>query len=741
MIYGVLSFLGAFVLFLFEPFLGKVLTPRFGGGASVWIVCMLFFQAVLLCGYAYAHVLSRSGESRRQSLWHSALLWVVLALLGWAWIRHGNPLISDVLPEPGQGIPALLWILLRTAGLPMIALAATSPLVQLWFVQAHSGRTPYRLYAWSNAGSLGGLLAYPFAAEPMLSTPAQGILIFLLIGVFALGIWTLHRAAVRNGDSPSGPEAPPTVDAEPETGVPAASASPLTPWLWVLASAMGSAILMASTNKMTMEIAAIPLLWILPLVLYLGTFILVFDAKWKLSWGWWPAVWLLLFAAAAYLAIVARSDTKHQVLMPLLEGSIITFAGCMVCHGFLFESRPAPSGLTRFYLLIAAGGVLGGLLVALAAPFAFNRIYEFGIAMLGVAIVGLLTARELGGAKGNLIAISALAAMVAGGFSLKAEGKSRGHYLRNFYGIIRVLRIENLLELSNLKTLHGLVDLKAPGNPLVYYTPDSGIGRVLRMEMARKQGLRVGAVGLGVGSVADYGREGDEYVFYEINPLVINLAGPDSQVFPLLRNSKAKIEVVEGDGRICLEQELREGRARGYDVLLIDAFSGDSVPWHLLTVEAFQTYLRHLAPDGVLVLHVSNPLPVDRIALSSAKALDLYGAYLVDLGPSAGKVNPLHSVSDYIVLTRDAALLKTPIILERLLAGFGPKIYRGQSEGSARVAFLSADRPWRDDRNSLSQLLFKRTALEEIGRWNLAQAPNPSASPKSPAPPAHGLSR
>ncbi len=724
MIYGLLSFLGAFILFLFEPFLGKVLTPRFGGGASVWIVCMLFFQVVLLGGYAYAHVLSQRMESRRQSRWHISLLWATLALMGWAWLRHGNPLIADVLPEPGEGVATLLWALARTAGLPMVVLAATSPLVQSWFARSHGGRTPYRLYAWSNAGSLGGLLAYPFGAEPLLSTPAQGILIFLLLLVFTLGIWALHSGRPIEDLSPAEPAAESALDGATAAmghGQPSvASAQPaslLTPWLWVLASAVGSMILMAITNKMTMEIAAIPLLWILPLMLYLGTFILVFDAKWKLSRGWWPVVWLGLFAAAAFLSILSRPASNHHVLVLLLGGSITTFAGCTVCHGFLFESRPMSPGLTRFYLLIATGGVLGGLFVALVAPLAFNSLYELGYAMLGVAAVGILSVRGLSGMKRALVTVATLACVVAGGSSLWDEGSGKDTRLRNFYGILHVKRIGNLLVLTNLKTVHGFVDFHQPRVPLAYYTPTSGIGRILSMEMGRKQRLKVGVVGLGVGSVVDYGRKGDHYVFYEINPLDIAIAGPKSELIPLLKNADASVEVVEGDGRVCLEQELRQGKARGFDVLLIDAFAGDSVPWHLLTVEAFQTYLRHLAPDGLLVLHVSNPLPVDRIALDSAKALNLYGAYLFDPELPGGQ-NPWHRSSKYIVLTRDTALLNTPIILQSAVAGFGPRIYRGESEGSARVAFLNADRPWLDSRNSLSQLLFQHTAMEELSRWD-----------------------
>lgn len=739
MIYGLLSALGAFVLFLFEPFLGKVLTPRFGGGANVWIVCLLFFQVVLLAGYTYAHELSSRVPSwRRQVRIHVGLLLLVVGSLAWRWMHHGNPLIPEVDPAGRQEAGSLLWLLATTSALPMTALAATSPLMQAWYRHTSTKHSPYRLYVWSNAGSLGGLLAYPFAAEPLLSTPLQGILIFFLILLFVGSVLTLRK----NGTEDPGQERDPVGERVSDAGALDRSGKP---HLWVLASAAGSMILMASTNKMTLEIAAIPLLWILPLVAYLATFIIVFDGKWNWTRGPWPMVWMTLFAASVVIALAAPRMQIYETPLLIAGGTAATFSGCMVCHGYLYECRPEAARLTRFYLWVAVGGVLGGLCVALVAPVLFNRLFEFGCAILAVGSIGFLLARRQAGRLAAGAAATSLLGLGVGAFALWSEGRNPGIYLRNFYGIVRVSRVHNLLMMDNIKTLHGFIDLARPTTPLSYYTPDSGIGHLLNLQMAEKPSLKVGIVGLGTGSVVVYGRSTDEYVFYEINPLVNALAGPQSKSFRLLRDAKARVELVEGDGRVCLEQELKAGRSRGFDVLLIDAFSGDSVPWHLLTVEAFQCYFAHLAPDGVLALHVSNALPVDRIALGGAKALNLFGVYLKDPMGRPGPMNPWHMGTQYVLLSRDPKALNHPSIYPATVAVFGPATFQQAEAGSGSLSFLRSDRPWRDQRNSLSQLVFKRRAIDEIGIWNRRMQSAGtviSATPSIvPAPPERAPSR
>lgn len=736
MIYGLLSAIGAFVLFLFEPFLGKVLTPRFGGGANVWIVCLLFFQVVLLAGYAYAHLLGSKVTQRRQVQFHALFLALVLGSLTWRWVHHGNPLIPDASLVAGQTAGSLLWMLTTTSALPMMALAATSPLMQAWFYRTPARHSPYRLYAWSNAGSLGGLLAYPFLAEPLLSSSNQGILIFILMLLFTAGVWTLWNRS--EGDPGGNLRVDVDVGSDP-TGLPG------KPLPWILASAAGSMILMASTNKMTLEIAAIPLLWILPLVAYLASFILVFDGKWALGRGVWPVIWMTLFVVSIATSLAAPWSPNFETPLLILGGTAATFSGCMVCHGYLYECRPGVAQLTRFYLWVATGGVLGGICVAILAPVLFNRLFEFGCAVLGVAWMGyLLARRQVGRSVAGAIA-SSLLGFAAGGLALWSEGRNPGIYLRNFYGIIRVSRVQNMLMMDNLKTLHGFVDLARPTEPLSYYTADSGIGRLLNLQMARKPSLKVGVVGLGVGSVADYGRAADEYVFYEINPIDCALAGPQSKAFRLLKDAKAKVELVEGDGRVCLEQELRAGRARGFDVLLIDAFSGDSVPWHLLTVEAYESYFAHLAPDGVLALHVSNPLPVDRIVLGGAKALNLFGVFLRDPLEAQRTRNPWHMGTQYILLTRDSKVLNHPSMYSTMVAVFGPTTFRQADAGVGILSFLQSGSPWRDQKNSLSHLLFKRRALDEIALWNSRNHPSspvtPAAPSIAPAPPVHAPSR
>lgn len=698
MLYGLLSFLGAFALFLFEPFLGKVLTPRFGGGAQVWIVCMLFFQLALLGGYVYAHLLGTKVPPRRQAKLHAGLLFLVVAAMGWAWLRHGNPLIPPQAADAGDPTFGVLGTLASVAGLPMLALAATSPLVQLWYSRAQGERTPYKLYVWSNAGSLAGLLAYPFLAEPWLSTPAQGLLIFALVAVFALGMAFL------------GGKLPAATEAVPESGVEAGRRFEAPHW--ILAAAAGAMLLMAATNKLTLETAAIPLLWILPLLLYLFSFILIFDAERGLSRGWWPALWCLLFAACLWLE--AGGLPQGRPWMKVLAASGLTFSGCMLCHGELFEARPGPARLTRFYLCVALGGALGGVFVALLAPLCFDHLYELGLAACLAGGLGLFMAKRLAGPRRALQALLALLCLGLAGRFVWKEGQGEGVYARNFYGVVHVQRQGAYLSMDNLKTLHGFVDLQRPDVPLAYYTPDSGIGRALLFKMTQRPGpLKVGVVGLGAGAVADYGRPGDSFTFYEINPVVSALAGPRSQAFGLLRNSKAQVELLEGDGRILLEQELRAGAPRGFDVLLVDAFSGDAVPWHLLTVEAFRAYLAHLAPGGLLVLHVSNPLPVDRIVLDDARAMGLYGVYLMDPGPRAGESYPPHMPSQYMVLARESEALRSPVFEGTLRVGFGPKTFEREAVPGGSFAFMAKDRPWTDSRNSLSQLLFQKSAAME----------------------------
>ncbi|HJW08680.1 MAG TPA: hypothetical protein VJ483_03550, partial [Holophagaceae bacterium] len=306
-------------------------------------------------------------------------------------------------------------------------------------------------------------------------------------------------------------------------------------------------------------------------------------------------------------------------------------------------------------------------------------------------------------------------------------------FIRNFYGVVRVLRIGPIMLMDNLKTLHGFVDERTPRAPLTYYSPNSGIGRALHSKMTMKPSLKVGVIGLGVGSVACYDRPGDAYSFFEINPTVSDLAGPTSRTFRNLRGAPAPVELVEGDGRLILERELEEGHPRQFDLLAVDAFTGDSVPWHLLTIEAIRLYFGHLAPDGILAIHVTNPLPVDRLAILSARELGLYGVYIVDVPTPGALPSQWHSKSRYVLLAKAPEVLSDPVIQEGALVGFGPKVFRGESRDSWKLAFLKRDTAWTDSRSSSWDLIYKRSVLDELKDLGIRPVPvsrvAPSTSP------------
>lgn len=699
--FGLVSFLGAFVLFFIEPFIGKVVTPRFGGGSQVWITCMLFFQAAFLAGYGYAHLSMRFLKTRSQVWLHSALLAACIGFMVLGRTAGGAPLMPGPQggqPDPRLSVLHLLVLLTRNAGLPLMVLTATAPLCQAWFARTVPGRSPYPLYAASNAGSLLGLLAYPFAAERWLSTAGQGWLILALTVPFAAGILALGRKAARAEDPPDPAEGV-------EEGIPRSR-----PALWLLASAVGSALLLATTNVLTTEVAAIPLLWVLPLILYLASFVLIFDARKPWNTSFRLAAWLLPMALSVVL--VAYGIGASKLNMVIAGCSMVVFFGCMASHGYLYALRPAPRHLTFYYLMIAIGGLAGGASVALAAPLIFDRFYEFGVACALVGILALLWLKLEGPGKLAWGVAPALVCLLAGGLNLRSVASRPGRFYRDFFGTIQVMQQGDVMLMKHGRTIHGAAWLKNPRIPMAYYALPSGIGRTLLVQMSRKPALKVGVVGLGVGTVANYGRPGDAYTFYEISPKVIGLSGLRPTAFPIVRDARCKVEVLEGDGRALLDAELATQGSRQFDVLLVDAFSGDVVPWHLLTLEAFQTYMAHLAPDGILALHVSNPLAVDRVVLTNARALNLYGAALVNLGfgGATGAMDVRDLPCNYLLLSKVAGALDNPVIKSSAKFGFGPVTFSDPAR-AAEIPVLKNHRPWLDGRNSLSDLLFEKRAF------------------------------
>ena len=695
-LYAVTVFLSAALLFQVQLILARYILPWFGGTPAVWTTCMLFFQLLLVAGYAYAHKLAACAAPRRQSGIHALLLAASLAvLLAQAW-RWGRPLLAGTAWQPdGVGTPVarILAILSVAAGLPFFVLAATSPLVQAWAAATDPGRSPYPLYAVSNAGSLVGLLTYPFLVEPHLGLRSQAILWFALYVAFACCalLGARRRVACMGGAAAGSPGTPPDGQA----------AAPSLPRrvLWIALSAVPALLLLATTTKITEEVAVVPFFWVLPLGLYLVSFILCFgNARWYVR----P-----LFAAAAVAAMlmVSTALTKQPDDLGVAEQTGVycfaLFVFCMIGHGELARRKPHPSRLTSFYLTVSLGGAAGGCLAAVVAPLVFTGLWELplgylggGLSLLaamwadrgsclhgrarrmlrpaavlvvaGIGVIPFVVLRDrVPGPAGRLLRVAAGA---AGLERLDPEHYRNIVYRRNFYGMLRIAEYDrdqadsHRYTLYHAGTAHGF-QLRDPAQrtrPTAYYTEASGIGLVLRHHPRRGQGagrLRVGVVGLGVGTLAAYGRAGDLVRFYEINPAAIELA-TDPAVFSFLSDTPARVEIVAGDARLALALEAPQR----FDVLALDAFSGDAVPVHLLTREALAVYLRHLAAGGVLAVHTSSRyLDLDPLVWRLAADAGLRGGLVV-----ARDDDDLTWESDWFLFRRHDGFGAVPRISDRL---------------------------------------------------------------------------
>jgi SAM-dependent methyltransferase len=591
---GTTIFLGAFLLFQVQPIMGKAVLPRFGGSAAVWTTCMLFFQGMLLAGYLYAH----ASVSLLAPAWQRRLHVVLLA---------ATVFTLPILPVPdlqsAGGIDpnlAIFLTLMASVGLPYFLLSTTGPLLQAWITQLWPGAVPWRLFALSNLASLLALLTYPVAIEPFVSVRLQGWLWsggFVLFAIVCAAMASIPAAAPAAATAAAAPRSP-----RPGWATWAA---------WLLLAACPSVLLLAVTNHLTQDIAPIPFLWIVPLVLYLLSFILCFEQR-----SYYRRAVFLPLAAAGLVAMDVllagshEAQTKVRVLAPLLCAAL--FACCMACHGELARAKPAPDRLTAFYLAVAAGGVLGGALVGLVAPRVFNDFHELPLALVATAAcLAWVVLRDRPGAARRAWGVALLVALVAVPVvlgwrvtdRLVEHARASGYVARNFFGAIRVR--DDGPPGSVYRTLvhggtdHGGQHAAGPARtPTSYYSPMSGIGQAI-IDRSSTGPVRVGVIGLGTGTLAAYSRPGDAYVFYDINPLVVDVA---KTRFAYLSDAAGAVEVVLGDARVSLEKE----SPRAFDVLAVDAFSGDSVPVHLLTAEAFGVYLRHLKPSGIVAVHISN---------------------------------------------------------------------------------------------------------------------------------------
>jgi hypothetical protein len=567
--------LSALLLFLVQPVMGKVLLPRFGGVAAVWTTCMLFFQAVLLAGYVYAHWVRKRLPQGAQVLVHAGLLVASLPFL---------PVVpfGSWAAEAGEWPAAhILGILAVSVGLPCFLLSATSPLMQAWYVSSSLGPFPYRLFAASNAASLVALLAYPFAIEPALDVPAQLRLWSAAYGVFA-ALACASALTARKGRPIAAAR-----DGRPGR----------TRLLWIALAATPCALWLAVANRVSQSVAAAPLLWILPLSLYLLSLILCFHRD-----GWYqPRVfrWLVPVAVAGLVAAIRQHSWSGRIQWGLLLFLGGLFVGCMFCHGELARRRPAVADLTGFYLAVALGGALGGAFVSLLAPVLFDDYLELPAAIVASILLALPLLYGYSSRR-HLVRLAAAAVLVFVAASPSGGGSRLKE--RNFYGILEVRDHtsgdDRWRGLYNGTILHGSQYLSPERSreATTYYSIRSGVGLELQKMSNRRR--RVGVIGLGPGTLATYLGEGDHVRFYEINPLVVQVAATE---FRYLRECRGKVEVVAADARLALERE----SPQNFDLLAVDAFSGDAIPVHLLTREAFETYLRHLAPSGVLAVHVS----------------------------------------------------------------------------------------------------------------------------------------
>ena len=660
-------FTGAFLLFQVQPLIGKYILPWFGGGPGVWTTCLLFFQTVLLAGYAYAHFTSTRLKPRQQVILHLALLAVSLALL------PITPSASWRAQVDGDPNVRILLLLAATIGLPYFVLSSTGPLMQQWFSQTNPGVSPYRLYALSNVGSLLALLSYPLYFEVKFPRQTQATMWSVGLGLFVIFCGYCAWMLWKKSPGSAATDIPANTTTSDVAPIPA-----VDKLLWVALPMIASVLLTATTNKLCQEVAVIPFLWVLPLSLYLLTFIICFDhARWYHRGVF--TVLVVIGTAVVCQVLPVGNDAPMKLQIICYTGAL--FIACMVCHGELYRLKPPPQQLTSYFLLISFGGALGGFFVAIVAPAIFKdyRELQLGLWLLSY-VLGVLCfrhrSRELAlaaglGALALTVVLPALRALFDDSPGLKEEYvaffKDRWIYIiagvvvlalttldlrrfkpsaewtprmgsfvmalsvglgalfvvtweekgstrvlsatRNFYGTLKVYDYypgdaeDNYHLLLHGATTHGLQFTK-PEKALIATSYYAETSGVGIAINALPDGpRRLGLVGLGTGSLSVYGRKGDYLRIYEINPDVEKLARSQ---FKYLDFCQAEVEIAMGDARLVMEREIETNKPQRFDLLALDAFSSDAIPVHLLTKEAFALYLKQIKPNGVLAIHISN---------------------------------------------------------------------------------------------------------------------------------------
>lgn len=667
-LYAAAIFLGAFLLFLVQPIIAKQIVPWFGGSAAVWATCMVFFQMTLLVGYAYADVTTRRLTPRRQIALHVALLVLSLLVL---------PITPDASWKPqGEENPSwrIIGLLSLTIGLPYFLLSTTSPLLQAWFARRFHHVIPYRLFALSNLASLLALLAYPVLIEPWVTTHTQSIAWSVFYALFVLLCGYAAVAGARAGvtNETVAPQAAASLPEPPPSGV-----QQIT---WLTLAAMASFLLLAVTNHICQNVASLPFLWILPLSLYLASFIFCFDhPRWYRR-----TIFLLLVAVLLPLMGYYSDSLQLKLVVPMYLAGL--FACCMFCHGELALLKPAPRYLTTYYLMISLGGAIGGLLVGLVAPYVLSGYYELAIGLVACAL--LLLYRTFRMAWWAMLA--SVAVVGATGYG---TGKAIDYQIanarvmtRNFYSVLKTRETADPVPFRSL--VHGGIvhggQLRDPDlrlKPSSYFGETSGYGRMFASLSAAPR--KVGVIGLGAGSIIAYARKGDIFRFYEINPQVVDLARRE---FTFMADTPARIEVVLGDGRLSLERE----PSQQFDVLAMDAFSGDSIPMHLLTREAMAIYMRHLKPGGVLAFQATNRfINIAPVVASLAAEYGLAAVLISDTPRNDEGADYWTSSTDQVLVTANRALFESESI----------------QSVATEIALPRGFRAWTDDFNNLLRVL------------------------------------
>jgi hypothetical protein len=666
LLYGTTIFLGAFLLFLVEPMAAKQLLPILGGSSAVWLTCLVFFQTTLLLGYLYAHWITRC----QATTWRRHVYLVTLAAAVVLLIAQ-----KIFPPEIGQGfdhpVTTIFTTLAFTIGLPFLLLSATSPLLQVWFQRTKGGTIPYRLFALSNFGSLLALIAYPFLVEPYLTLNLQRTIWSFGFVLYAVFCAILARQLL-----------PPPTPAEETQSVP--NAPRRAKWLWFLLPMAAAMQLSAVTSHLTVNIAAIPLLWMLPLAVYLLTFILAFESPTLYRRGIVVRLLVVMLASLGYA--ISKTDVSLPIGIAILFFLAECFLACLFCHAEAYALRPQrPTETTLFYLLIAAGGAAGTFFIGIASPLIFSANYDLAISFLVTAALAIAVTWNDGWPQ-RLLWSTATGLLLFFAIMLHtAYAREAILEVRNFYGSLRVKQRTGPHGGTERMLLNGTIQhgtqLFAPGlarTPTTYYADASGIGVALR-HCCNGRPRNIGVIGLGTGTIATYGTANDRIRFYEINPLVRPIA---QNLFTYLRDSPAQISFADGDARTSLTRE----SPQQFDVLAIDAFSGDAIPIHLLTIQAIELYKKHLAPGGILAFHVSNQylnLTPELAALADAANLQ---ARLIESQPddSLGAYR-----ATWILLSSNAAFFDQPEVAA--VAGTVP------TDSRLRV--------WTDDYSSILPIL------------------------------------